>query len=99
MTHIKKAFLALAITLAPAAAMNYFPIAPGHVWTYREAKSGHEFTIRVGTPVMRNDRTYYPLTGYADEQVLVRRGDTTDLMYLDEAFGREVMLTQFNLSG
>ena len=99
MTRIKQAFLALAITFAPAAGMDYFPIAPGHTWTYRDSKSGHEFSVRVGTPVTRNDRVYYPLTGYAEEPVLVRRGDTTDLVHLDEAFGREVMLTQFQLSG
>ena len=99
MRTIKKAFLALTLTTISASAIDYFPLAAGHTWTYRDAKSGHEFTVRVDTPVMRNDKVYYPLTGYADEQVLVRRGETTDLVYLNDALGREEVLTQFNLSG
>jgi hypothetical protein len=96
---MKKTILTILLSAASAVAIDYFPIQAGNTWTYRDANTGHEFTIRLGAPVVRNDQTYHPLTGYATEPLLVRRGDSTDLVYLDETFGREVMLTQFNVSG
>jgi hypothetical protein len=33
------------------------------------------FTVKVGLPVMMNDRVYYSLSGYVNERVFVRHDD------------------------
>lgn len=74
---------------------DLLPLVPGNTWTYREYATGHEFTVRVSTPVVTNDLVYYSLLGYAEEKLLVRMNERHNLVYLDEETGREALLTSF----
>lgn len=89
-----------ALFLAPSAssAGSFFPLRAGNTWTYREAKTGHEWTVRIGTPVMTNDLVYYSLFGYVEKRLLVRVNELNELVYLDEDSGKEYLLTSFEPS-
>lgn len=93
-----KYLTAAAMTACVALAADFFPIDPGNSWTYREAKTGETFSIRVGVPYLINNTVYYPLTGYATKQLLVRTQMNGDLVYLDEERGQEFPLTAFSVS-
>ena len=58
------------LLMIPAAlqAASYFPIEFGNSWTYRNNVTGRSFTVRVGTPVMTNDKVYYTLRGFVGFQ-------------------------------
>lgn len=34
---------------------DLLPLMPGNTWTHREFATGHEFNVRVSTPVVTND--------------------------------------------
>jgi hypothetical protein len=79
----------------PAWGADYLPLQAGNTWTHREPLIGQTFTIRVGTPVMTNDRVYYSLRGYLDSPRLVRIDEQNQLVDLDEETGAEQVLTSF----
>jgi len=73
---------------------NFFPLETGNSWTYREARSAQEFTIRVGTPALVDGQVWYALNGYAEERLLARyEGDR--LLYLSPDTGGAALLTSF----
>ncbi len=74
---------------------DLFPLQAGNTWTYREGVTGQEFTVRVGTPIVTNDRVYYSLSGYVEQRLFVRMNETGSLVYLDEETGSERLLTSF----
>jgi hypothetical protein len=96
---MKRLILAVLYVCAAAHALvaaDYLPLAGGNTWTYREATTGAKITIRVDSPVAQSGRMYYPVTGYADRAVLVRRDEASgSLIYLDQTLGREMLLTYF----
>lgn len=71
------------------------PLQSGNSWTYREKTTGQEFTVRVGTPVVMDDRVYYSVSGYVEQRLFVRANESGDLVYLDEETGAEQLLTSF----
>ena len=94
--------VALLATLSAAAVYGgeFFPLANGNTWTYRDAASGQTFTVRVGTPVaMQSGRVYHYLNGYAQRQLLVRVDESNQLVFLDEDTERELLLTSFREDG
>src|SRR3954451_915892 len=89
---------ALALGLLYASSLfaaDFFPLQVGNTWTYREAVTGQELTIRVGTPVFTNGNVYYSLTGYTDNRLLVRLNDYQNLVYLQEDTGTDTLLASF----
>jgi hypothetical protein len=84
--------------LSTAFASDFFPIQAGNTWTYRDAQTGHAFTIRVGDQVVREGQTYNTLEGYTPQRLLVRMTDFADLVYFDETLGHEMRLTRFSLA-
>ncbi len=74
---------------------SFLPLQTGNAWTYRESKTGQQFTVRVGTPVWTKEQTYYALSGYAGKTLLVRSTDQNTIVYLDEDAGREAILISF----
>jgi hypothetical protein len=74
---------------------DLLPLREGNSWTYAEARTGRTFSIQVGSAVTSNDHTYYLLTGYVDQPLLVRLDEQNRLVYLDEASGAETVLTSF----
>ena len=73
---------------------NSFPLQSGNSWTYQVAGQPRLLTVQVGAPATVNDRTYFPVSGYAEKRVLVRY-EADQLLYLDEETGREAVLTSF----
>jgi hypothetical protein len=76
-------------------AADFLPLRFGNTWTYREARTGQEFTIRVGTPLLHNELVYYSLTGYTNARLLVRLNEFGNLVYLSEETDRDLLLTSF----
>lgn len=89
------AFLFLLSLLPLAAVENFLPLQTGNTWTYRDAKSGQTFTVRVSLPLINNGRVYYSLHGYAAQRLWVRVNQDGQLVYLDENGERELLLTPF----
>ena len=90
---LKRTLLFLAGTSLLAAA-DYLPLETGNAWTYRTA-TGAGFTITVGSTAVVDGTSYYWLTGYTAEPVLVRTGDDGTL-YARAAQGKqELPLTVF----
>ena len=84
---------ALLVTVASGA--DFFPLATGNTWTYKEARFGQTLTVKVGLPFFINERVYYSLTGYTAAQLLVRQDERGQLVYLDEDRQTELLLTAF----
>ncbi len=78
-----------------AAGPSFFPLDTGNEWTYRHTESGASFTVRVGLPVLIDEKVYYMLSGYAGQRLLVREGPEGSLQYRDEDYARDVLLTSF----
>lgn len=98
MTTLMKSALLATVAVAPALAADYLPIAYGNTWTYREARSGHEFTVRVTNSVVRQGRTYHTLVGFSSNPLLVRTNDMGDVVFLRETSATEALLARFTLS-
>jgi hypothetical protein len=94
MTLIKTAALA-AMAACSMWGGDFFPLQNGNTWTYRESTTGQTFTIRVGTPVLTDDRVYSSLRGYTDSPLLVRVDERGELVVLDPETGSERVLTSF----
>jgi hypothetical protein len=87
-------------TGAGALAADFLPLKEGNTWTYREAATGHTFTVRVGAQYMFQDRVYYSLAGYANSasatsKLAARVDERGQLMYFDEERYTERLLTSF----
>lgn len=96
MHRILLAALAVLFCLLPQiTAAGFLPLQNGNVWTYRDAVSGQQFTVRVGTPYFINEKVYYTLINYATNRLLVRENDQQELVYLDQDSGSEFVLTSF----
>lgn len=83
----------LASSLMPLMAADYFPLANGNTWTYRDSKSGQAQTVRVGTPLLIDGKVYHTLKGYAGSDLMVRVDERGQLVYLDPDASRESILT------
>lgn len=93
---VHQGFLVAAMILAPTlCSADFLPLRQGNTWTYREGKTGQTFTVRVGTPVVTNDKVYYSLDGYVEKKVLARIDESGQLVYADEEAGLERVLTPF----
>lgn len=90
------------LLLAAASAASLYageilPLSMGNAWTYRDALSGQEFTIRVGAPVWTQaGRVYHYLSGYARGPLLARVNEAGDLVALNEETRQEEILTAFS---
>jgi hypothetical protein len=81
---------------AVASAGEFLPLETGNFWVYRDAQSGHMFTMRVGTPVwLQSGRIYHSLSGYAPGQLLARINEDGHLVAYDEESESERTLTAF----
>lgn len=88
--------IALALCATAALAADYLPLQLGNRWTYRDAATGQEFTVRVGSPLATMDgRTYHRLMGYAAQDVWARTLENGTIVYLDEEAEKERILTSF----
>ena len=74
---------------------DFFPLRPGNTWTYRDAKTGQTFTMRVTIPTLINAREYYRVPGYLDGNPLLRVDENGHLVAIDEDTGQETAVTQF----
>jgi hypothetical protein len=74
---------------------DFLPLQFGNTWTYREASTGQEFTVRVSTPVFTGGQVYHSLSGYSNTRTIVRLNENKDLVYLSEDTGHEIVLTSF----
>jgi len=90
-----KLFLSLCALALPVAAADYLPLAVGNSWTYREARTGQQFTVRVGTPEMHHGNVYYPLFGYTQQRLTVRINEAQALVHWDEERERDVPVVLF----
>ena len=66
-----KIILAVVVSIVSAQAAEFFPLETGNTWTYRNAVTNTQFTVRVGLPFQSFDRVYYQLRGYTPEPVFV----------------------------
>jgi Intracellular proteinase inhibitor len=96
MGSFKTAILALALNSCALLGADFFPLQDGNTWTYREPVTGQTFTVRVGPAVTTAGNVYYKLTGYADNDLLVRVEPVYGaLVYWDDARNQEILLTSF----
>lgn len=90
-----KFILAIVVSIVSARAAEFFPLETGNTWTYRNAVTNTQFTVRVGLPFQLFDRVYYQLRGYTPEPVFVRFDDRKELVTVDQETGVERILTSF----
>ena len=90
------ATIAAGVTVAGPA--DFLPLANGNTWTYRDATTGQSFDVRVGTPIVINDRVYYSLRGFSTKQLFVRQNEYGNLVMLDEEQQDERIVTSFENS-
>ena len=88
-------FTATALLAGVAGAADYFPLATGNTWTYKDAKLGQTLTVKVGLPYLINNTVYYSLQGYTDSRVLVRKDERGQLVYYDDEKQTDGLLTFF----
>jgi hypothetical protein len=86
---------ATALLAGVAGAADYFPLATGNTWTYKEAKLGQVQTIKVGLPYLIDNTVYYSLQGYTDNRLLVRKDERGQLVYYDDEKQTDGLLTFF----
>lgn len=90
-----KYLIAGALAAASMMAGEFLPLETGNEWTYRNAQTGQTFQVRVGTPVMADDKMYYSLRGYGDSMLLVRYDDDNQLVAFDEEQRKEFVVASF----
>src|SRR5258706_15480889 len=88
-----KFMLAIGVLAVSTQAADFFPLKDGNIWKYRNAATGAQFTVRVTTPTLINDKVYYGLQGYTPAPVLVRREEHGQLVQVDRETGVERVLT------
>ncbi len=84
-----------AVILSSACAAEFLPLRQGNTWTYRNAATGAQFTVAVGSPVVMGNRVYYLLRGYTQQPLFVRLNEQKDLVEINEETGVEQLLTSF----
>lgn len=78
-----------------AFAENYFPLAQGNRWVYRDAR-GTTHAISVSLPLSVGDgRIYFRVTGYTARPAWLRTTATEVLMY-DEETSEDIVVTRFS---
>lgn len=90
-----KYLIASALAAASMMAGEFLPLETGNEWIYRNAQSGQTFQVRVGTPVMADDKMYFSLRGYGDSMLLVRYDDDNQLVAFDEEQRKEFIVASF----
>jgi hypothetical protein len=96
MIQLNKTFLALTLTFAGSlSAADFFPLANGNSWTYRDASTGSTFEVRAHEPALVNGRVYHFLSGFTPETLLARVNENNNLVALDEAHEVETVLAGF----
>jgi hypothetical protein len=96
MHRLLRATLTLALwSTGTLFAGDFLPLQFGNTWTYRESKTGQEFTVHVSTPILHNGLVYHSLRGYTSNKLYVRVNENHDLVYLSEEPDREIPLTSF----
>jgi len=90
-----KIILAVVVSIVSARAAEFFPLETGNTWTYRDAVTNTQFTVRVGLPFQISDQIYYQLRGYTPAPVLVRINELKQLVEYDQEMGVEKILTSF----
>lgn len=83
------------LAAASMLAGEFLPLETGNEWIYRNAQSGQTFQVRVGTPVMADDKMYFSLRGYGDSMLLVRYDDDKQLVAFDEEQRKEFIVASF----
>src|SRR5437763_818571 len=86
MRHVRVALLiGLAASQLPAIAVaNYFPLAAGNRWVYRDITSGQTHAIEVMIPMIHNGLAYNKVTGYAAGPLYLRQADNGNIFAYDE---------------
>jgi hypothetical protein len=93
---MKRIFVLSVIAAGITCAADFFPLAAGNEWVYREDRTGDTLTIRVGSEVsMQSGKTYHDLMGFANRKALARIDQSGNLVALDEETGRESLLAGF----
>ncbi len=92
---LQAALLAALLCACSLSGADLLPLQSGNTWTYREALTGDEFTVRVGAPIVTNDRVYHSLSGYTPQRLLVRVNEYGNLVYIDEETGLELIVNSF----
>lgn len=92
---MKKYLILSSLAAASMLAGEFLPLESGNEWIYRNAQSGQTFQVRVGTPVMADDKMYFSLRGYGDSMMLVRYDDDKQLVAFDEEQRKEFIVASF----
>lgn len=76
-------FVLLSLSLATLCgqAPDYFPLVPGSQWVYRGRPFVETLKIRVEEQRIIEGKTYYRLSGYSGEDLLVRRAEDGNYVY------------------
>lgn len=85
--------LLLALAGGPVFAADWFPLAEGNTWTYRDGRTGQTFSISVGAAEVMGDKVYHRVRGYVEQERLLRIDERGDLVALRP--GGEVLVTPF----
>jgi hypothetical protein len=91
---MRRLLLIFLLAAATQAAEDYFPLATGNVWAYRNERGG-TWTIRVGEPVEAGGRTYFQVEGYGASNLLLRKDETGNLVRWDDSTRDESVVTRF----
>jgi hypothetical protein len=90
--------IGLAASQLPAiAAANYFPLAAGNRWVYRDTTSGQTHAIEVMIPIMHNGLEYNKVTGYAAGPLYLRQTENGNIFAYDEEREAETLVTGFEV--
>ncbi|HYZ84735.1 MAG TPA: BsuPI-related putative proteinase inhibitor [Bryobacteraceae bacterium] len=92
--YIRSLLFGLFLT-SSAFAQNFFPLALGNQWVYRDRNSSETLTITVGLPLAKGSFVYYRVTGYTPAPIWVRRADDGNLYALNEDLDRDELLAAF----
>ena len=78
-------------------AADYFPLAIGNRWTYRDSVTGASFIVEAGATLVVNDHVYNTLTGFTPAQLLVRINEFGNLVYWDSQVEMDLLLSSFEI--
>jgi hypothetical protein len=83
--------------LAQPSTPRFLPLEPGNQWVYRDARSGHEFTVRVSTLFLQSDgKVYAAVHGYVGaRRAYLRYDERGNLVRLNEETQHEEVVTTF----
>lgn len=98
MTKLLPTLTLTLLSTAVSFAADFFPLQTGNLWVYREATTGQQFEISVGTPTQSNGQIYYSLRGFLPQRALVRVNEGNNLVFLDEEHLIEPVIAGFNPS-